>query len=195
MTNPPARRTDNIMAIATEVIEKSEFDIISHLDLYLITWTPDPKKLPCKYNMVKNYDYHIRLFFKNFNKACHTFAICPEFNLNGNIHYHGWFQLKDPVKWYKSVLPALKHNGYTKINLSTNHKLFNFDKKDNSLWYYKKDLYNNAQVFNRVYCYNHLSEKPKVQKKKQYVIPDYLSVEQETRDMEQQIADLLKINF
>lgn len=183
------------MAIATDYIEKAEYDIISHLDLYLITWTPDPKKLPYKYNMVKNYDYHIRLFFKNFNKACHTFAICPEFNLNGNIHYHGWFQLKDPVKWYKSVLPTLKHNGFIKINTSVSYKLFNFDKKDNALWYYKKELYNNAQIFARVYCYTHKSEKPRIQKTKVYKIDDYLDIEKESADMEDQINKMLKINF
>ena len=35
--------------------------------------------------------------------------------MSGNIHYHGLFSISDKIKWYKSVLPTLKRNGYVKV--------------------------------------------------------------------------------
>jgi len=45
------------------------------------------------------------------------FEINPEFNANGNLHYHGYFIIKDKVKWFKNVLPKMKYNGLVKINI------------------------------------------------------------------------------
>jgi hypothetical protein len=41
--------------------------------------------------------------------------IYPEVTLAGNIHYHGLFNISDKIKWYKSVLPTLKRNGFVKV--------------------------------------------------------------------------------
>lgn len=44
-----------------------------------------------------------------------TCKVFPELTLQGNIHYHGLFTLSDPIKWYKSVLPTFKRNGFVKV--------------------------------------------------------------------------------
>lgn len=56
---------------------------------------------------------HIKLVSKNF-------VIYPELTLQGNIHYHGKIYIEDAVKWFKSVLPKLKKNGYVKIKTNLN---------------------------------------------------------------------------
>nr|DAV32344.1 MAG TPA: Rep protein [Bacteriophage sp.] len=39
-----------------------------------------------------------------------------ELNMNGNIHIHASVDhIHDRIKWYKSILPLLKRNGFVKI--------------------------------------------------------------------------------
>lgn len=141
------------------VVEES---IVPHLPLFLFTWTPCPKKLPFKYDMVKNYKYHIKFFFSQWQRPMHRFAIVPEFNLNGNIHYHGWFQLCDTAKWYKSVLPQMKRSGYVKVNKSQAYRVNSYEQEGNSLYYYKKEVASNSMVFQGNVPYTHfcLPSKP-----------------------------------
>lgn len=59
---------------------------------------------------------HLVFYFKHWHQCMSQFEINPEFNANGNLHYHGYFVLKDKVRWYRSVLPKLKYNGLVKID-------------------------------------------------------------------------------
>lgn len=60
------------------------------------------------------------------------FEINPELNQNGNLHYHGYFVLKDKLKFYKSILPKMKYNGFVKIDLVHNdlQKAMEYCRKD-----------------------------------------------------------------
>ena len=50
-------------------------------------------------------------------------VIYPELTLQGNIHYHALFKITDKVKWFKSVLPTFKRNGFVKVvACNENHK-------------------------------------------------------------------------
>lgn len=54
----------------------------------------------------------------------------PEIGDSGsNIHFHGMIILKDKVKWFKSVLPTLKRNGFVKIT-KMNEGWYDYIKKD-----------------------------------------------------------------
>lgn len=81
------------------------------------TWCPnnsfhtnDPK---LGYSMAIQVLKNIRLVSKNF-------VIYPELTHQGNIHFHGKIYVQDAVKWFKSVLPKIKKNGYVKIKTNLN---------------------------------------------------------------------------
>lgn len=64
------------------------------------------------------------------NKVSDDFILYPEVGNNGsNIHFHGVIKLNDKVKWFKSVLPTLKRNGFVKIT-TFNDAWIDYIKKD-----------------------------------------------------------------
>lgn len=80
---------------------------------YLFTFSPkslfDYNKLYMKvYSDVSQY-------FKSFWYCMDEFEINPELNANGGLHYHGYFIIKDRVKYFKSCLPTLKRNGMVRV--------------------------------------------------------------------------------
>lgn len=128
-------------------IKDAEELIIESRPVHLFTWAPNPKKFPRKHDMVYNYYYHLKNYFDKWHQCMYAFAICPELTLNGNVHYHGWYQLKDNVKWHKSLLPKLKYAGFVKIDEAKFVEIHSWDAKDNSLHYYKKDADTYASIF------------------------------------------------
>lgn len=86
----------------------------SHLsDTIAFTWacnktfhTTDPK---IGFSMAVQVLKKLRLVSKEF-------TLYPEIGNGGsNIHFHGIIKLNDKVKWFKSVLPIFKRNGFVKI--------------------------------------------------------------------------------
>lgn len=94
------------------------------------TWSPDPKIFNGKRPKFQYNDtiHYIRLIDK-----CGYYRMYPELNLQGNIHYHGVVQVLDFYKWYKSVLPSLKLNGFVCIKASPDSKWDDYIKKDQEL--------------------------------------------------------------
>lgn len=137
---------------AIDHVEHSESAIIPHLPLMLITWSPNPKGMPSKYDMIRNHKWFCRTVFRRWSSCMHTYCVLPEFNLNGNLHYHGWFQLKDAVKWFKSILPLLKRYGYVKINEARTYKVNSYEETSNALYYYKKDIIPNSIAYGLSYA-------------------------------------------
>lgn len=88
-------------------------DIEETANCYALTWAPNPKHL--KENQEINYRNHLVKIFSKFHRACSMFIICPELTLQGNIHYHGIFQVKDEIKWFKYILPTMKRQGFIKV--------------------------------------------------------------------------------
>lgn len=44
------------------------------------------------------------------------YKIYPELTINGNIHYHGMFAIKNKVHWFKTSLPLLKRYGFVRVD-------------------------------------------------------------------------------
>jgi len=82
------------------------------VDRYLFTYSPKGITI----NPTYAYMDHINTFFWAWHKCMSEFEVNPEFNQSGNLHYHGYFAIKDKYKWYKYVLPKMKYNGNMKIN-------------------------------------------------------------------------------
>lgn len=99
--------------------------------IYLFTYSPS--------GTTKNYDFnyaeHYKCFFSLWHHCMLTYEINPELNQNGNLHYHGYFSIKDRFKWYKKVLPKMKYNGFIKIDLVKNdfNKAIEYARKDRTL--------------------------------------------------------------
>lgn len=102
---------------------------------FYITWTPRPDLWHCT-APVKQFDDTFD-YFKLAITCWSDWALCPEPNSNGNIHYHGWFQLKNRAsiltRWYSKALPKLKYNGLVRIN-KVRHKLDTSYMNKNTLW-------------------------------------------------------------
>lgn len=81
--------------------------------IYLFTWSPkDQNTLNPKFKYIDD----IANYFRQWHQCMKEFEVNPEFNQNGNLHYHGYFRIKDQIKWFKRILPKMKYNGYIKIN-------------------------------------------------------------------------------
>lgn len=77
---------------------------------YAITWSPKGTT----YDPQTKYNEHIYDVFNKWAKAL-NFAIFPELNNNGNIHYHGVIRIIDKIAWYRRLLPLVKHKGFVLI--------------------------------------------------------------------------------
>jgi len=104
-----------------ELFSKVSIYSVRHMDTptkintYLFTFSPK--------GITKNYDYsymdHYQKYFKNWKACMEDYEINPELNASGNLHYHGYYVLKDKYKWFKSVLPRMKYEGNLKIDIVT----------------------------------------------------------------------------
>lgn len=79
--------------------------------IYYFTWSPVPKYIQPSFQLTDHVTY-----LKKFKRCMSEFEIYPEFNSSGNLHYHGWYIVKDAKKWFAHLLPELKHKGFVKIN-------------------------------------------------------------------------------
>jgi len=116
MTTPPTIKQKN----------KNDFEDDS---VYLITFSPSSDSKNPSYSYM---DHYSRFFF-SWDKCMKDYELNMELQPGtGRAHWHGYFILKDKVKWYKAVLPRLKYNGFVKINKVT-------DNLDKAMEYCRKD--------------------------------------------------------
>jgi len=126
-------------ALAAQIICRYEFDELDEIDVsntIAFTWTPNPIRYPsseCRKQYKCLLDYILLSSFKYFSKFC----FIPEINLNGNIHIHGWYIVKDRIKYYKFFLPKCKSLGYVLLK----HKV-----DDGWAAYLEKDLFETVQI-------------------------------------------------
>lgn len=110
---------------------------------YLFTYSPqDTTKNP-----TYAYMNHINTYFHSWHKCMSDFEVNPEFNQNGNLHYHGYFVIKDPYKWFKFILPKMKYNGLVKINKVE-------DNLDKAMEYCRKDRELMSKIIEHKIPYN-----------------------------------------
>jgi len=101
-----------------------------------ITWVPDPKEFQGQKQPITQFN-----ILSNIIKSCSTcwqkWEFNPELTLQGNLHFHGFYILKDLIsyqkRWYAVVLPKLKGIGFVKIS-EVRHKLdITYCRKSNQL--------------------------------------------------------------
>lgn len=123
----------------TVFAEIAEADIFDTDEVCLFTWNPDPNRYPTT-KPHEQYKILIDLLLINSSKVFSRFAFTPELTLNGNIHIHGWFVIKDKYKYFKWFLPKCKSFGFVKIDKM---------KSKNALEeYYKKDINHMNELMN-----------------------------------------------
>lgn len=97
--------------------------------IYLFTWNPKDSFAQCD-DPTSKWDTMICRILKHFKRCMSYYAIVPEFSDQGRLHCHGWFIIKDKIKWVKSVLPLVKRSGFMKMNKMRSSKAFEYMKKE-----------------------------------------------------------------
>lgn len=87
---------------------------VSLEDICAFTWTPDPAKYPSS-ECRKQYKSLLLYTLLDAYKCFSSYMFVPEINKNGNIHIHGWFRIKDKIRFYKWFLPRCKQYGFVLI--------------------------------------------------------------------------------
>jgi len=139
-----------------EIIEMATSELTYDSKVYLFTWNPDPKKFlydkycnPKQYKDVSKLDIKkcwlkMLQVLKSLQRCSVSYCIVPEVSDEGKLHCHGWFKLSDKIKWFKSVLPCIKRNGFMKIN-KLNTPIENID-------YYYKEIDETKEILGDVFC-------------------------------------------
>lgn len=108
----------------------------------------------------------IVLILKKFHRCMKYYCVMPEISLQGRLHCHGWFVIKDNIKWQRGVLPTMKSYAPYGVKIT---KLKNV----NGFKYYKKDILDTQEILSGVtlplchynlddillaYCLKHMSK-------------------------------------
>lgn len=124
----------NPRSVALHICYEAEEEIDEDYDVYLLTCSPNPNVKGRKSQPLhKQYASDIYNVLADLDRCCCTFCVVPELNKNGQIHYHGWFQVTDYIKYYKSTLRKLTKLGFCKIVIAKDYKKALKE-------YYKKDI-------------------------------------------------------
>lgn len=91
------------------------------------TWSPRPA---LQRNDPKKGHENMLPLLRRLTSCCSQIHLTPEFHVNGTLHYHGQLVISDQIKWYKSVLPSFKSNGFVVIKKNPNTKWMEYMMKD-----------------------------------------------------------------
>lgn len=83
---------------------------------YAFTWTPDPKRYKTT-DPIEQWKTLLNcvLCKSQIRKTFCDFYFIPELTLEGNIHVHGFYKIKNNISYYRWFLPACKQWGWTRI--------------------------------------------------------------------------------
>lgn len=179
-----------------EIVYNFEENLRQDIPIMMITWVPDPKRLP-SISATKCNSYFRQYYFKLFHSCMYNSIMIPELTVNGNIHYHGVYQLEDPYRFYQIVLPKMKRRGYVLIDKKPvkHYNVFDFEDKKNALYYYKKDLW----LYGPMFGYKYISTgDDKMNKRyrnfvKMRTLIDYFDADQAQKEADKEIEDNLRI--
>lgn len=98
-------------------------DAVDHKEAYIaFTFNPDPQKYRSNDPIEQYKSLLLCLFLKR--DIIHTFTkfiFIPELTKMGNVHIHGYFAIRDAIKYHKWFIPACKQWGkmafYVKKNV------------------------------------------------------------------------------
>lgn len=126
----PRNFHDNI-----EIYKKAYGWLNPDRDIWLITWNPKPCFYQYNPNRESNYDLQWKTMLDLILprvRCLSNYALVPEISDAGKLHLHGFYQIKDKVKYHKSFLPSLKKNGFIKVNKVSKHqwKTYQYHIKD-----------------------------------------------------------------
>jgi len=123
---------------APPIVESLCFaDSLIHDALHAFTLNPDPRRYRSFHT---NYQYLslLKCIFckRDIMNTFDYFLFTPELTLQGNVHIHGYFHVKDIKKYYAWFLPACKHWGFVLIKEHVNQEwTMNYiTKKMNEMW-------------------------------------------------------------
>lgn len=110
-----------------------ELDIDEYVvgKVYFFTWNPKWGICYTKAQQQDKWDNMI-MQLRFMHQCMYYYCIVPEISDTGRLHCHGWFIIKDKIKWLKSVLPRLSRLGKFRMNEQK--------KRGQGHYYYKKDL-------------------------------------------------------
>ena len=110
-------------------MEKTPTKINARMYKYALTWSPRP--LYRVTNVKKQFQIYMKMICGAGIYKCLDLALVCELNLSGNAHFHGSFNIVDPLEWYKTVLPLLKNQGFIKIKEIDSDGWDDYIRKDN----------------------------------------------------------------
>lgn len=121
--------------------EEEKIDLDKHV--YLITWSPDPSKLPDSDSSYQHL-FNVNLLI-DYLKYCSCGIFTHEFTQIGNPHYHGWYQVDQRLELGRvTMIKVLQKFGNLKIapvRDNTKIKINNYSNSHSPLYYYKKESF------------------------------------------------------
>lgn len=91
------------------------------------TWSPSPNLQ--REDPQEGYKLQLPVL-RQLVRCCAHIKLHPEFHLNGSLHYHAILLISDKIKWYKSVLPNIKKNGFVCVKKNPNEVWTTYIEKD-----------------------------------------------------------------
>lgn len=98
-----------------------DLDELDKSNLVAFTWTPNPAKYPSD-EPWKQYECCISHIANLIEKCFSYYMFVPEINRSGNVHIHGYFKIKDKIKFYKMFVPRCKTFGYIDLKFEFREK-------------------------------------------------------------------------
>lgn len=113
------------MAVSRDFYNEAWSEIEETDHVYLFTWNPKPRFY--QYDKYGDNDYNNQWLtmckkIVKLERCSKNYAIVAEISDSGKLHCHGFFVMKDKVKWIKSVLPSFKRGGFVKHAKANSHK-------------------------------------------------------------------------
>lgn len=121
--------------LSDKVYEYAWDEIEEYDKVMLITWNPKPRFYAYDPYGDNNYPRQWNTMLEVLCEAyrtCSRFAFVPEISEDGKLHMHGWYVIKDRLKYHKSFLPSLRKNGFIKKSKARSHewKTFKYHVKE-----------------------------------------------------------------
>jgi len=122
------------------MIWEAESSIDIDEDVYMLTWSPDPKEMPDT-DFYLQHQTNVNLL-SDYLRFCSNGLFCVESTQLGNPHYHGWYQVDDMNEIGRiAMVKTLQRFGNLKENkVERSYKIHSWIKQSNALFYYKVEL-------------------------------------------------------
>lgn len=141
---------DNYLAPAASEIYYEENNIDHDREIYLITFCPDPSRLP---DSDPSYQHRFNVnILSDYLKYCYCGLWIHEFTQEGNPHYHGWYQVDTAHELGRvAMIKVLKKFGLIKIaKVKSSYAINNYTRQRNALGYYKKETFDKYIIHNPI---------------------------------------------